>query len=100
MTLLDDYEAPYKLRGIRIVAEMLQRVPNDLLKRTGVDVLLFTVRQSQLPFFILTNSTPKVLVNITDKLAQSSYPLLTPHRDPHHPRAHQPIDFTQLSRPL
>jgi len=80
MTLLDDYEAPYKLRGIRIVAEMLQRVPNDLLKRTGVDVLLFMVRQSQLP--------------------QSSYPLLTPHRNPHHPRTHQPIDFTQLSRPL
>jgi len=42
MTLLDDYEAPYKLRGIKIVSEMLERVPKDLLKRTGVDELLFT----------------------------------------------------------
>jgi hypothetical protein len=44
MTLLDDYEAPYKLRGIRIVSEMLERVPADLLRRTGVDGLLFSVR--------------------------------------------------------
>jgi hypothetical protein len=43
MTLLDDYEAPYKLRGIRIVSEMLEQVPMDLLRRTGVDGLLFTV---------------------------------------------------------
>lgn len=43
MTLLDDYEAAYKLRGIRIVSEMLERVPRELLKRTGVDELLFSV---------------------------------------------------------
>lgn len=43
MTLLDDYEAPYKLRGISIVSEMLERVPKELLKRTGVDGLLFGV---------------------------------------------------------
>ncbi|KIM83994.1 hypothetical protein PILCRDRAFT_68800, partial [Piloderma croceum F 1598] len=42
MTLLDDYEAPYKIHGIKIVSELLQRVPIDLLKRTGIDGLLFT----------------------------------------------------------
>lgn len=40
MTLLDDYEAPYKLHGIRVVSKMLERVPSDLLRRTGVDGLL------------------------------------------------------------
>ena len=55
MTLLDDYEAAYKLRGIRIVAEMLDRVPKDLLMRTGVDALLFTVRfMPPPPFLALT----------------------------------------------
>lgn len=44
MTLLDDYEAEYKLKGIIIVWEMLEKVPGELLKRTGVDGLLFTVR--------------------------------------------------------
>jgi hypothetical protein len=44
MTYLDDYEAAYKLRGVRIVGEMLQRVPPDLLRRTGVDELLYSVR--------------------------------------------------------
>jgi hypothetical protein len=43
MTLLDDYDAPYKLHGINIVSEMLERVPKELLKRTGVDGLLFGV---------------------------------------------------------
>jgi len=44
MTLLDDYEAPYKISGIKMVSELLQRVPIDLLKRAGIDGLLFTVR--------------------------------------------------------
>jgi Tti2 family len=43
MTLLDDYEAPYKIHGIKIVSELFHRVPIDLLKRTGIDGLLFTV---------------------------------------------------------
>jgi len=43
MTLLDDYQAPYKLQGIGIVSDLLQRVPADLLRRTGVDELLFSV---------------------------------------------------------
>lgn len=44
MTLLDDYEARYKLQGVEIVSEMLRRVPKELLKRTGVDGLMRTVR--------------------------------------------------------
>jgi hypothetical protein len=43
MTLLDDYEARYKLQGVEIVSEMLQRVPKEFLKRTGVDGLIRTV---------------------------------------------------------
>ena len=43
MTLLDDYEASYKLRGIAIISQMLKAVPPDLLRRTGVDELIFSV---------------------------------------------------------
>ncbi|KAG2130971.1 uncharacterized protein EDB93DRAFT_945759 [Suillus bovinus] len=42
MTYLDDFEAPYKLRGVQLVSDLLFRVPPELLKRTGVDGLLFT----------------------------------------------------------
>lgn len=44
MTFLDDYQVPYKLLGVRLVSDMLNRVPPDLLLRTGVDALMFTVR--------------------------------------------------------
>lgn len=44
MTLQDDYEVFYKLQGISITQEMIKRVPKELLRRTGVDELLFTVR--------------------------------------------------------
>ncbi|KAF7799085.1 hypothetical protein EIP86_010315 [Pleurotus ostreatoroseus] len=40
MTLLDDYEVPYKTLGVRIVSEMLDRVPPELLRRTGMDGLI------------------------------------------------------------
>lgn len=43
MTLLDDYEVRYKIRGAEIVSELLKAVPSELLKRTGVDSLLYTV---------------------------------------------------------
>ncbi|KAJ8585420.1 hypothetical protein M405DRAFT_865407 [Rhizopogon salebrosus TDB-379] len=42
MTFLDDFEASYKLQGVRLVSDLLYRVPPELLKRTGVDGLLFT----------------------------------------------------------
>ncbi|KAK7061347.1 hypothetical protein R3P38DRAFT_2828989 [Favolaschia claudopus] len=40
MALLDDYEARYKLMGVKIMSAMLERVPSSVLKRTGVDSLL------------------------------------------------------------
>jgi hypothetical protein len=51
MTLLDDYEVVYKLRGIAIISQMLKTVPPDLLRRTGVDELIFSVC---LPFGVLS----------------------------------------------
>lgn len=46
MTFLDDFQAPYKVQGAKLVGELLERVPKELLKRTGVDQLLFIVRMS------------------------------------------------------
>ncbi len=43
MTLLDDYEVKYKLQGVKVVSEMLKNVPAEILRRTGIDGLLFTV---------------------------------------------------------
>ncbi|CAK5275826.1 unnamed protein product, partial [Mycena citricolor] len=51
MILLDDYEARYKLEGVRIASEMLKRVPGSLLKRTGVDGLLSVSFQKALTSF-------------------------------------------------
>ncbi|KAH8113299.1 hypothetical protein DFH11DRAFT_1601249 [Phellopilus nigrolimitatus] len=42
MTFLDDYQAPYKLRGVTLVSELLKSVPASLLKRTGIGHLLMT----------------------------------------------------------
>ncbi|KAF8632025.1 hypothetical protein AX17_004968 [Amanita inopinata Kibby_2008] len=39
MTMLDDYEAKYKLSGVKIVREVMKTVPGTLLKRTGIDGL-------------------------------------------------------------
>ncbi len=50
MTLLDDYEARYKLHGVIIVQEMLARIPKEVLKRTGVDGL---IRQVGHPLLLL-----------------------------------------------
>lgn len=40
MTMLDDYEPKFKLRGVRIVRELMNSVPGTLLKRTGVQGLI------------------------------------------------------------
>ncbi|KAK0472821.1 hypothetical protein EDD18DRAFT_1472087 [Armillaria luteobubalina] len=45
MSLLDDYEARYKIKGVRIVSKMLHIVPKMLLKRTGVDGLLLSLNK-------------------------------------------------------
>jgi hypothetical protein len=43
MTLLDDFEAGYKLLGIQVVNAMLEHVPFALLNRTGISELILTV---------------------------------------------------------
>lgn len=44
MSFLDDYQVPYKFLGVRLISDLLTRVPSDLLLRTGVDTLMFNVR--------------------------------------------------------
>jgi hypothetical protein len=43
MTLLDDYQARYKLWGLLIAGRMLRSAPPSLLHKTGIDGLLKTV---------------------------------------------------------
>jgi hypothetical protein len=43
MTLLDDYQMKYKLRGVQIAAHLLENAPGELLRRTGIDGLLYQV---------------------------------------------------------
>lgn len=49
MTLLDDFEARYKVQGVIIVREMLPRLPKGLIKRTGVDGLIQQVLSYRVP---------------------------------------------------
>ncbi|KAG8218289.1 hypothetical protein J3R82DRAFT_3900 [Butyriboletus roseoflavus] len=82
MTFLDDYQLPYKLLGVRLVSDMLTRVPPDLLLRTGVDALMFTSLTNSLshlgdkstPDFIrLTVTTTLQLVDLTTPSAFPSH---------------------------
>lgn len=43
MTLLDDFEVRFKLQGVLAVQQMLQHVPKDLMRRTGINGLLHSV---------------------------------------------------------
>ena len=43
MTLLDDFEANYKLSGIKVVNAMLEHAPLPLLNRTGISELILAV---------------------------------------------------------
>ena len=43
MTLLDDFEVRFKLQGVLVVQQMLQHVPKDLMKRTGINGLIHSV---------------------------------------------------------
>lgn len=43
MTYLDDYQAAFKLHGVDLVVHLLTITPAQLLRRTGMDVLLATV---------------------------------------------------------
>jgi hypothetical protein len=43
MTLLDDFEAKYKLLGIKVVKAMLEHAPLPLLDRAGISELILAV---------------------------------------------------------
>ncbi|KAH7344835.1 hypothetical protein B0J17DRAFT_637027 [Rhizoctonia solani] len=43
LTLLDDYKPIYKLKGVDVTQALLKKAPASLLRRTGVDELLFKV---------------------------------------------------------
>lgn len=44
MTLLDDFEVRYKLQGVLVIQQMLRHVPKGLMKRTGINGLIHSVR--------------------------------------------------------
>ncbi|KAI0253036.1 hypothetical protein BJV78DRAFT_1196075 [Lactifluus subvellereus] len=60
MTLLDDFEARYKLLGIRVVNAMLERAPLPLLNRTGVSELILASLHRALTF-LHSPHTPAIL---------------------------------------
>lgn len=43
MTLLDDHEPRYKLQGTQLAYQLLEIALPDLLRRTGIDILLQNV---------------------------------------------------------
>ncbi|EJF63083.1 hypothetical protein DICSQDRAFT_103604 [Dichomitus squalens LYAD-421 SS1] len=50
MTMLDDYDAKYKLRGVQLVSQLLEVSPPDLLRRTGIDTLILSSLKTCLTF--------------------------------------------------
>ncbi|KAH9059363.1 hypothetical protein EDB87DRAFT_1622556 [Lactarius vividus] len=60
MTLLDDFEARYKLLGIQVVNAMLEHVPPSLLNRTGISELILASLNRALTF-LHSPFTPAVL---------------------------------------
>lgn len=60
MTLLDDFEARYKLLGIQIVNAMLEHVPLSLLNRTGISELILAALNRALTF-LHSPFTPAIL---------------------------------------
>ncbi|KAI0751219.1 hypothetical protein C8Q80DRAFT_1156088 [Daedaleopsis nitida] len=60
MTLLDDHQAPYKMRGVRLASQLLQIASADLLRRTGIDILLLNSFKTNLTF-LHTSETPDLI---------------------------------------
>lgn len=60
MTLLDDFEARYKLLGIQVVNAMLEHVPLSLLNRTGISELILASLNRALTF-LHSPFTPAIL---------------------------------------
>ncbi|CAE6464925.1 unnamed protein product [Rhizoctonia solani] len=60
LTLLDDYKPLYKLRGVNATNALLEKAPGSLLRRTGVDELLFKSLRGTLQN-LTSDSSPELL---------------------------------------
>ncbi|KZP00296.1 hypothetical protein CALVIDRAFT_510353 [Calocera viscosa TUFC12733] len=60
MTLMDDWEATFRIKGILVVDELLKQTDGQLLKRTGVDKLLFASLENSFSQ-LHTPQTPQLL---------------------------------------
>ncbi|KAF8332696.1 uncharacterized protein EI90DRAFT_2971481 [Cantharellus anzutake] len=76
MTLVDDFDPPFKIRGIDISHDLLQKLDASLLKRTGLDTLLSASYSGALTFQkspetprILTTTVPAFL-SLIEKTSQ------------------------------
>jgi len=74
ITFLDDYKAAYKLKGVRLVSAMLDNVPPDVLRKTGVGNLLSTSLSTAMTFLhdrstadLIRETVPAIgsLINMT-----------------------------------
>ncbi|KAF9224388.1 hypothetical protein BS17DRAFT_732156, partial [Gyrodon lividus] len=92
MSFLDDYQVPFKVLGVRLVSDVLTRVPPELLLRTGVDALLFTslasslnhLRDASTPELIrLAVPTTLQLIDLTTPPLFHSYDISPHHTQPH-----------------
>ncbi|KAF9004777.1 hypothetical protein BDQ17DRAFT_1424610 [Cyathus striatus] len=78
MTLLDDYEEQFKIRGVYAISCMLKNVPPELLKRTGLDGLLrkslsATVALQSAPLLEASLTTLVDLIKATSTLGTEAY---------------------------
>ncbi|KAI9572392.1 hypothetical protein HD554DRAFT_2168017 [Boletus coccyginus] len=103
MSFLDDYQVPYKLRGVRLVFDMLARVPPHLLLRTGVDTLMFNSITNSLSH-LGDQSTPdfvRLAVTTTLQLIDLTTPSASPsHAIPLHDNEPQGIPAAVLTHTL
>ncbi|KAF8609550.1 hypothetical protein BDV93DRAFT_602204 [Ceratobasidium sp. AG-I] len=51
LTLIDDYDPPYKIKGVVVTEALLKKATPSLLRRTGIDELLFKALKSALQNF-------------------------------------------------
>ncbi|KAF8556292.1 hypothetical protein OG21DRAFT_1506737 [Imleria badia] len=82
MSFLDDYQVPYKLLGIRLVSDMLIRVPPQLFLRTGMDTLIFNSLTNSLSH-LRDQSTPD-LIRLAVTISLQLIDLTTPSAFPSH----------------
>ncbi|KAF8305477.1 hypothetical protein DL93DRAFT_2102035 [Clavulina sp. PMI_390] len=65
MTLVDDFDPRFKPRGIAVATELVDRVDASLLKRTGVDSLLFQFLGTAMRFLSEETAPPLFLASTT-----------------------------------